>query len=605
MRWIESRCRMLKMWVKNFCQGLETMPDFLGKFISSNYTETTGGGKLTKWQSWTVTDGQPQEPGGAMHSLIRTFVLIPVFIVLIVALSAEPALAGDAEITLKLNSKLKQCEPRYRGDTLSPICVRVILKNGDLDDIPLDEVPAFRDGRLSRDDLILQAERDLLGEFIDPPRKFDPNEEDSTGHVDDNGRPLFLSDREIAALEAGTGFAVKAVHLDPVLGPSEINNYPPTPPPDPFPLPQPGFTPPPPNPFELDVSDFLSDLHAALSPNVNGYALKLRHQGQTVGILQWNWARNPNNGDLPGLGWNTVRRMHIASISKFMTAIGLMHLLEDRPAIDATDKILQWLPSYWIKNVGANNLIQFDHLMNHVSGFSTGGSNTDWQTMKNNVQAGVFGPNVGTNSDYENMNFGLIRILIATIGGYIHPAMNFGNPVLNDLMWDAITWAAYNDYMQTYVFNPVGAFPIIDSNAQSVLGYRFDGTGSGWDTGNFSNRAGGVGWHMTIGEILDVSRAFRQANIVSLGNVSDILQGSWGLNSQVGGEPTDAGRIYFKAGRWTDNSNAAISRTEQCFVMLMPKDMEIVVFVNSAVTSQGTSLTNIVRTAYKNNISIP
>jgi hypothetical protein len=110
---------------------------------------------------------------------------------------------------------------------------------------------------------------------------------------------------------------------------------------------------------------------------------------------------------------------------------------------------------------------------------------------------------------------------------------------------------------------------------------------------------------MTIGEILDVSRAFRQANIVSLGNVSDILQGSWGLNSQVGGEPTDAGRIYFKAGRWTDNSNAAISRTEQCFVMLMPKDMEVVVFVNSAVTSQGTSLTNIVRTAYKNNISIP
>jgi hypothetical protein len=340
---------------------------------------------------------------------------------------------------------------------------------------------------------------------------------------------------------------------------------------------------------------------------VNGYALKLRYQGQTVGILQWNWARNPNNGDLPGLGWNTDRRMHVASISKFMTAIGLVHLLESKGGIDPDDKILAWLPDYWNKNVGGNSQIQFDHLMNHVSGFGTGGSATDWQTMRSNVEAGVPLSEVGNlaTADYENMNFGLIRILIATIGGYVDPGMDFGLDAINDAMWDALTWSAYNDYMQTYVFNPVGAFPTIDSSALTVLGYRFDGAGSGWDTGDFSGRAGGVGWHLTIGEILDVTRAFRQGNIVSLGGVSDILQGSWGLNSPINGESTDAGLIYYKAGRWTDNSNAALSRTEQCFVMLMPKDMELVVFVNSAVSSSGTSLTNIVRTAYKNNIAIP
>ena len=225
--------------------------------------------------------------------------------------------------------------------------------------------------------------------------------------------------------------------------------------------------------------------------------------------------------------------------------------------------------------------------------------------MKNNVEAGVQSSDIG-DFDYENMNFGLIRILIATIGGYINPGTNFGFEVINDILWDAITWAAYNDYMQTYVFNPVGAHPVIDTNAQSVLAYRFDGTGPGWDTGNFSGSAGGVGWHMTVNEILDVTRALTKAQLVSIGSFSDIINRSWGLNSPLGGEATDAGNIYYKAGLWRDSGNPAVARVEQGFVLFQPtKQIEIVVFVNSNVGMTGASLTNIVRFVFASNIQGP
>ena len=151
-----------------------------------------------------------------------------------------------------------------------------------------------------------------------------------------------------------------------------------------------------------------------------------------------------------------------------------------------------------------------------------------------------------------------------------------------------------------------GAYPVIDTNAQSVLAYRFDGTGPGWDTGNFSGSAGGVGWHMTVNEILDVTRALTKAQLVSIGSFSDIINRSWGLNSPLGGEATDAGNIYYKAGLWRDSGNPAVARVEQCFVLFQPtKQIEIVVFVNSNVGMTGASLTNIVRFVFASNIQGP
>lgn len=534
----------------------------------------------------------PGAARGCAAGLVMAFGLV---------LGGLPALAQEPGNSLE--GRLKICEKGNARKVLLPKCLQRLMELPETRAM-IEEIPAIRDGRISFEDLRVVAERNRIVEEALIPMD-DPNEDAADDHVEEDGRtPRFLSDEDLRLLRATELLQLAPVELDPDFGPIDLQNYPPIPPPDPFPLPGPGFSPPPPNPNHLDVGGFLEDFHAAIAANVNGYALKLRHQGQTIGLLQWNWARNPNVGDAPALGWNTNRRMHIASISKFMTAIGLVHLLEQVGGLDADDTMWPYLPAYWNRTAGSNGNITFAHLMDHRSGFSTGGSASDWQTMKSNVEAGVSFFDIG-DPDYENMNFGLVRILMATIGGYIDPNTNFGFEFMNDLLWDAITQSAYNNYMQTYVFNPVGAYPTLDTNIYTVLAYPWNSSNAGWNSGNLAGSAGGVGWHMTITEILDVTRAFRKANIVSLGGMADIIQNSWGLNSPIGGESTLAGNIYYKAGRWTFVSNANINWTEQCFVILLPNEMELVVFVNSQITSQGMSLTNLVRTIFVNNIVGP
>jgi hypothetical protein len=160
--------------------------------------------------------------------------------------------------------------------------------------------------------------------------------------------------------------------------------------------------------------------------------------------------------------------------------------------------------------------------------------------------------------------------------------------------------------MQQNVFNPHGAFPTLTKNASSTRAYTFNASGAGWNSGSFTSRPGGMGWHMTITEILDVMRALREGKILSASSASELLNQSWGLSSPVLGESTAAGRTYFKGGLWTDNITIpSIARTEQCFVFLMPDDMELAIFVNSEISSTGQSLSGLIRGIYDNHIIEP
>jgi hypothetical protein len=58
--------------------------------------------------------------------------------------------------------------------------------------------------------------------------------------------------------------------------------------------------------------------------------------------------------------------------------------------------------------------------------------------------------------DYENMNFGLCRLLISTISGAVPKNSTYTPSYLNDAFWDLNTINAYRAYMQAKVFTPSG-----------------------------------------------------------------------------------------------------------------------------------------------------
>ena len=52
--------------------------------------------------------------------------------------------------------------------------------------------------------------------------------------------------------------------------------------------------------YHFDVDGFGKALHAALKDSVNGYVMRLRHDGTTIYTLQWNWAKRPGDGSEDG-----------------------------------------------------------------------------------------------------------------------------------------------------------------------------------------------------------------------------------------------------------------------------------------------------------------
>jgi CubicO group peptidase (beta-lactamase class C family) len=289
--------------------------------------------------------------------------------------------------------------------------------------------------------------------------------------------------------------------------------------------------------------------------------------------------------------------MHLASVSKFLTAVGTVKLLDSK-GISYDTPIINYLPTYWSKGTNVGK-ITFRHLLTHMSGFSTDKSDSDYMFMKARVAAGVSG--VGS-YDYENMNFGLCRILIPIINGNI-PKSKLFTPTpsfLNDQFWDLNTINAYKSYMQAKVFTPAGvanaAFePLATPNA---LAYPFPfGSKKGWNSGDLRTVSGGAGWRLSIKELLNVmNHVRRKATIVSAAKLQYMLDNAFGIDQII---TTPNGKLYNKNGAWGTGDG----RTEQCVAYFLPQGIELAVFVNSPIGTSALDLRNIVNNAYVNSLS--
>ncbi|MCA1616828.1 MAG: beta-lactamase family protein [Acidobacteria bacterium] len=127
----------------------------------------------------------------------------------------------------------------------------------------------------------------------------------------------------------------------------------------------------------LNVEEFAADLHSVLSTLTAGYVMEVRQNGSSIFATGAGWAQTPNDRSV---GWTVNTRMHIASASKFLTAVGLVKLLDSK-GISYDEKIINHLPPYWSKGPNVDK-ITFRHLLNHKSGFGglpvdSGGKRSD------------------------------------------------------------------------------------------------------------------------------------------------------------------------------------------------------------------------------------
>lgn len=340
--------------------------------------------------------------------------------------------------------------------------------------------------------------------------------------------------------------------------------------------------------YRLNVEKLGTDLHALLSPCVVGYSLELRQYGRTLLSRPWGKSRTPGDGDVP---WATGVPMHVASVSKLITAMALTKLLRDR-GLSPDSGIARWLPASWQRGPGVDR-ITFRHLLTHRSGLGLGpdAGEGNYEFMKDRIAIGT--SNLGT-PDYKNVNFTLCRILIANILDRV----SFELPGTTDKFRDLASIRAYERYVAETVFAPVGVTSGFDHTDPNALAYPFPADEPGWSSGDISSMSGAAGWHMSVDDLLRVMAAFRRRNLIVAPAVAEImLERQFGLDLK---RDTPLGRIYGKGGFWSRDGDGRF--VEQSNVFFLPKGMELVVLANSPFCAPKTGFTEQVLAAIVANI---
>lgn len=340
--------------------------------------------------------------------------------------------------------------------------------------------------------------------------------------------------------------------------------------------------------YRLDTEQLGRDLHALLSPCVSGYAMQLRQYGRVLFDRRWWWARTPPDGPL---AFAPDVQMHVASVSKLITAMAMTKLLHSRN-ISPDARIARWLPAHWQRGPGVDR-ITFRQLLTHTSGLVALNEpgQGDYQFMKDQIALGVVG-----GMGYRNINYSLCRILISTIdAAYLFPLI----PGTTDKYWDLTTIRYYQRYVQENIFDPAGVVSGLAHTTDHALAYPFPANVSGWDSGDLSTMSGAVGWHLSVDDLLTVMAAYRRwGAIVDPSRAQLMLDRGFGVDAT---RNTLLGRVYAKGGFWGTDSGRFVEQTD---VFFLPRGMELAILANSPLCNPNTGFMGAVLDAIDANIRL-
>lgn len=340
---------------------------------------------------------------------------------------------------------------------------------------------------------------------------------------------------------------------------------------------------------EFDPALFKQNLKSTLQQNSVdniGYAFVISHLGALADSAEVGSARMPQDGDIDH---SIFKEMNIASVSKWLTAVGALQLLAvDDVPLD--EPVWVWFPKSWDIGPGVET-ITFRELLTHRTGLTTDSIRypTDFESLKKAIATGVVNPAKSYN--YSNVNFALFRILFAYmdhIGAASTVEYNLLQLEQDTAAFDQYLADRYVELMQEKVFTPSGVSNALMKPANvddgTLMYYRFDTTENGSRTGDWTLIGGGGGYYLSPAEIASVmAHVFHSESILDLDEVDEMLDDLLGFDSSPS---TDRGPSYQKDGALYTDSNASGGfdngdRGLQTLIMKFPGDVELVLFVNS------------------------
>ena len=269
----------------------------------------------------------------------------------------------------------------------------------------------------------------------------------------------------------------------------------------------------------FDVDLFADNIRSLLDGNTAGYAYAITKGGVLATQGAGGKLRKAGEGNI---NQSATKRQNIASISKMITAVAVLKLM-DQLNLDLNDKIAPYLPQSW--NLGSNvEDLTFEHLLRHRTGFISQ-NNDFWNTLSWNGLSTMVaaGANPGASFNYLNANFALFRFII--------PAMwkeaGAPYPIYTENGTAAAFW--YIFYMQENLFKPIGinmAQCMDPSSSTEALYYDPAASLNGVPGGDWNMICGSGGWVLSANDLVNFMTHYSHDNNYLSKEMRDLMMGN-------------------------------------------------------------------------------
>lgn len=325
----------------------------------------------------------------------------------------------------------------------------------------------------------------------------------------------------------------------------------------------------------LPTDPLAAQLESRLRDQVMGFAYVILRNGEVAVKGGGGLARNDTDGRLP---MSTDLPMHIASISKWVTTVATLSLLE-RHEISFDEPVAPYFPADWVLGPGISSL-SFMDLLAQRGGFNQYGSNSfnanQYDSLKQIVQNGAEAIRVKL---YNNNHHALFRVILPVLRDQIEAREAQYTPVTTGL--------AYEEIVQTLLFDPyqIEADLTASSVSQLIRAYA-DKSDTGQGLGlqlDFTQVGGAYGWHISADDLAEIWRAAWYTEVL----INEETRAAMTSNTAGLFETRDGthGRYYMKDGAWWYSNEP--QRQLQTIAAHFPDATDVIIYINSALDSNG------------------
>ena len=280
------------------------------------------------------------------------------------------------------------------------------------------------------------------------------------------------------------------------------------------------------------LSDLAASMESAVGGSITKWGFEVR-RGRSV--IQRAEGPGRTSADLPATNFGIHDRFNPASVSKTITAVAMLQLLDEH-GIGVGTPIHTFLPTYW--NIPANNeTITFAEVLNHTSGLrNADGGGYLYSNIKTLMEHEI--DMADKTPKYANINYALLRVLVASLDGFTDWQNNGDGSA-----------ARFIDYVNDHIFAPLGIYNVAykaTGTAPTLFYPNPPGSANGTAYGDWTLKPGSAGGHNSLHELAVFGAATFGGILLGSAAVADLKAQGLGFGDY--GTYADGTQCYGKGG---------------------------------------------------------